>query len=250
MIIFRHYLKRIITEPITMLIFILFPAVLVAVNTFINLGMVEDEMANIVNGRDMMAGSVAVLMLIMFQFMGGTLVIDHIFRDLKSDRRWRLGAAPVSGGKIVFSMALANIVFSIIAGLLVLAVGFIFFNAYYPNILVLLALLVILAVFSAFLGMLVSAFVPKKGTAEAIIMIFAWGMILPAGLFGPVNLGSALNRFFEYFTPYAMALRTTLYSGMPRDDMGIVMLNLGLLAGLTVLLAIATLILSRRRESV
>jgi len=249
MIIFRHYLKRIVTEPITMLIFVLFPAALVAVNTFINLGMVDETVDRLVNGRDMMAGSVAVLMLVMFQFMGGTLVIDHIFRDLKSDRRWRLGAAPVSTGKIVFSMALANIVFSIIAGLLVLAVGFIFFNAYYPNIPVLLTLLVILAVFSAFLGMLVSVFVPKKGTAEAIVMIFAWAMILPAGLFGPVNLGSALNRFFNYMTPYAMALRTTLYSGMPRDDMSIVMLNLGILAGLTALIAIFTLILLRRRGS-
>jgi len=147
-------------------------------------------------------------------------------------------------------MAFANIVFSVISGSFILAVGYIFFNAHYPNLLVIFALLIILSVLSSFMGMLIAMFTPKKGAAEAIVMAITWGMVIPAGLFGAVNLGSALDRFFNYITPYAQALRAANHTGFGYNnyDMRVVAFNLLTLVGTTVVLGIITAIVSRRRS--
>jgi len=262
--IIKHYFKRLLTEPIGLAINVFFPVVLVVINITVNINAMENGDV-LIDGYSLTATSIATLIMVMFQFMYGTHMVDLIFNDFKNSRRWRLLAAPVSLSKYIFSIMVAAATFSVLTGLLIMGVAAIFLNAHLHNVVVLVAVIIIMAIFAQVFGMLMALLVPKKGVAEAICVMFSFFMIIPSGnfLIGFRFAGGFLANFFNYMTPYAQAMRGIMASGIMGNsvdenfalavgefgrDMGTALLNMGTLAATTVVLAIIVVIVSRRRS--
>jgi len=248
-LIFRHYFFRMIREPIALLIFILLPLSLVFMNNMINFALV-DVADDIVNGYSMSATFVAVAIALLFQFIGGSLVMDAFYTELRASLRWRLLAAPVSMNKYMMANLLACIIYSVLMGVLVFAISAIFFNAYLHNPLVVLGVLVTTSTFSQLLGMLLFFLCKRKNAAEAIIGVFAGTMGVGMGFLG-INFGRAADFIFNNITPLAVSLRAVTFSGFANADMNadmnIVITNWGILIALTVVLAVAVFTLGRRQ---
>ena len=262
--IIKHYLRRLLTEPIGLAINVAFPVVIVVLNTVINVDILDAaDQSLIVNGYSVMATVLATIIMVMFQFMYGTHIVDLLFRDFRSATRWRLLAAPKSINKYIFSAMLACVFFSILAGVLIMAVAAIFLDAHLHNPFILIGVITITSIFSQIFGMLVFLLVRKKGTAEAICVLFSFAMVVPAGHFLiTFNMGRVVDFIFGYLTPYALAMRAILSSGIMGNtvnenftgnfaygrDMSTALLNMGALAATTAALAIITAIVARRRS--
>jgi len=259
--IIRHYFKRILTEPIGLLIYIGLPMLLVVLNAVLNIGIMDTPDDQLLNGYSMIATGIMTIIMVMFQFMGGALVVDYYYRDFKSDQRWRLLASPAPLGRFIFASTLACVTFSVISGGLIIAVSALFLDAYLHNPFILFATLVLMAIFAQLLGILVSLIGFKKGTSEAITTLFSFAMVIPAGHMFMINFG--LGRVGEFIfsraTPYALAINAILYSGSLGGDLfgnegfigadiGMALLNLGLLAATTLVLGIIVAIVARRRS--
>ena len=258
--ILMHYFKRMLREPLAILIYVFLPMVLVILNVVLNVGIFENPDDQMLNGYSMMATGIMTIIMVMFQFMGGALIIDYYYRDFRDAKRWRLLASPAPLGKFIFAGMLACVVFSVVSGALIIGVSVIFLDAYMYNPVFLVAVLILMAVFSQLLGLLLSLFGLKKATAETIATVFPFAMVVPAGhMFVNLRLGGALDFFFERVTPYAQALNALLYSsslggdlfgnqGFVGADMGMALLNLGTLAATTLAMGIAVAVVARRRS--
>jgi len=251
--VFKHYLIRICKEPIGLVCLILLPVAIASLFSFINNANIEDY-RHIVNGHNMSATLQTMMNMVMFQFFCAGVVVDFMYTDLRSDMRWRLLASPQPLRKFIFANIYASIIFSIISGLIILAVGMIVFNVYLGTIWVTLTTLVVLAVSLTLFGTLLFLLIPNKRTAEAITFALAFGQTLPLNFISFDN--TALRFIFERSTPYAFAFNAIIYSGTAREwfinpvymDMGRAMMNLGLLVAFGVIVGIAVLIVSRKRS--
>ena len=258
--ILMHYFKRILTEPLGILIYIFLPMILVVLNVVLNVGIMDTPDDQMLNGYSMIATGIMTIIMVMFQFMGGALVVDYYYRDFKTAQRWRLLASPAPLHKFVFASMLACIVFSILSGALIIGVSALFLDAYLHNPFMLVAVLVVMAVFTQLLGLLISLLGPKKATAEAICTLFSFAMVVPAGhMFINFRLGGAAEIIFSRVTPYAQAINAILYSGSLGGDlfgnagfigadMNMALLNLGTLTATTLVLGIIVAIVARRRS--
>jgi hypothetical protein len=132
-----------------------------------------------------------------------------------------------------------------------------------------IAVTLVLALMGQFLGVILFTFFRKKSQTEAITMILGFGMmVLAGGFMGEIDLGvTAVNRFFQEFTPFSLADNAILYAGhtLPAEyiqpgtianfwnnmaDMGLAFRNLGIMAGVTVILGIIAYATKGRREMV
>ena len=257
-----HYFKRILTEPIGILIYIGLPMVLVILNVVLNVGIMETPDAQVINGYSMIATGIMTIIMVMFQFMGGALIVDYYYRDFKTDQRWRLLASPMPLSRFLFASMLACVTFSILSGGLIIAVSAIFLDAYLHNPFILIAVLVVMALFAQVFGILVSLLGLKKSTAEAITTLFSFAMVIPAGhMFVNFRMGEVGDFIFGRATPYAQAVNAILYSGSTGGDlfgnlgfdkananMNMALLNVGILLATTIVLGVIAWIVARRRS--
>lgn len=256
--IFWHYLKRAATEPLTLVIFLLLP---VAVITFqvIIMDSVTEGYYHIVQGYDVQSTGFIIIIMLLFQIMCGTYTSDFVFWDFKSDRRWRLLATPISLNKYLFSAVAAGMLATLVSGFIILAVGYFAFNMYLGNIGMILAVMLVIALFSHLLGLFLSLFCKKRGTVDALIQLIAWGMIILSGYFLiSIDLPLVGDFFSTYGTPYVAAI-SAIFESMSvyepeigeaiiiRGDMSQAFLYFGILAGMTAVMAVATIIAVRRR---
>ena len=269
-----HYLKRIATEPIGLLIFVLFPVGLLFLNNTIIMNMLGDtyDLMATIGGRqyNFAATSSTMMIMMMFQLMGGSFIIDYTFIDLKSNRRWRLLASPHSKNKFLFSALAACLIVSIISGLLVIAVGYFLFDAYIGNIGMILTALVLMAVLGQLLGLLIALLCNKKGTCEGVLMGVSWGIFILSGFFPNTNDLPLVGTFFSTRgTPFSAGVRAIERSGMDYNfygrvyeecgviyervfalnpyDMNDALISLGILAGFVLAMAFATVWVGRRK---
>ena len=262
MIIFKHYLRRSIIEPIGIAIYVIAPLVFVLLTTVINqYGQPEDAVVILSNGRDLNVAMNLIINLFMFQFMGILLVVDPLFRDLKYDMRWRLLAAPVPPVKIVFGCMWGHYVFAILAGLLLLVGGF-FMGSYMFNIGILLATLALVSLIAMLFGTLLFFLFKKMAIPNTLGTVISFGMAILMGVLVTVDLPGPLHAFGQYGTPLAWATRAVVYSSAEAsqiltDFFGIfetfeggmsgAFMNLGFLGAFAAALAILVVLVSRRK---
>ena len=240
-------LRRTTREPIGFLIFILLPTVLLILNNTINAALV-DPTENIVNGYNMSATTVGLVMMVLFMSIGGTIIMDYFYNDLCGAMRWRVAAAPISIGAYVFAMLLASVIYAMMMGFLIMTISYVFFNAYLHNVWVLLAVMLVLAILWQMVGMILAMLCTKRRIAEAIVGTIVVLMTFVGDLATNIfNVGRVGVFIWGYATPFAMAIRAVQYSGFVENDMNVALFNLGMLVAITVVLAIAVFALGRRR---
>ena len=259
--ILKHYLYRMTKDAIGLLIFLALPIMLIAINIIIAEANIESYI-HIIDGKNINSSAITISILLMFQFLSSSLVTDGLYKELRGPLRNRLLAAPASVNHYAFGNFLAAVIVSVLLGFIICIVAVIFFNAYFPNWLILFAILVISSVFAQLLGLLMFMIFSSQRVAEAIMLVFAF--IMPAGrgtFIGDFNLTGHVHFFFHYLTPYAITLRILLYSGFTElenifeefgyvnigNDMRIVTTNYLALLAMIIVLAVIIIILGRRK---
>jgi len=245
LVIFKHYTKRSWMDIIGPLMFTLMPIGIIVFNI---LGNSDAEMEN---GYNIVATGASAVMLIAFQFFCGQMLLHYFMKDFRSDMRFRLQSTPVSSSKFILGAVLASWVFSVMQGLIIIIITALFFNVYWANPFILALIFLIVSIMSQLLAALTALLSSKYSTATAITFIYCFGfMILSGVMIGSLG-DNAVMRFFEtHGTPLSLAWRGIHYSGFILDDMNQAWLNISILAIITAVLAVAVLIVARRRRSV
>ncbi|MCL2363836.1 MAG: ABC transporter permease [Defluviitaleaceae bacterium] len=285
MTIFLHYLKRHAREPIGIAIYIIAPIVFLFFTTVINeaafdagieaanelpgvIGEVAGAAAEaVVNAFQLEGGSLntsinAFMSMIMFQLMGSLIVIDVLFRDLRKDMRWRLAAAPVKQIKLVVGNFKGAFIFAMVSGLLIILFN-VLLGGYMFTPWVVFATLILVALMSQLLGVLMFFLFNRMAVANTVAVIFVWSMALIQGLMFQVPLPDAVERFGQYHTPLAWAMRAIMSSGGTEaqevlgafnvlgisfaGEMSDTLRNMGFLAAFVAVLAVAVVIASHIR---
>jgi len=202
-----------------------------------------------IDGYNIVASSSGIVITMVFQFFGSSLVIDFLYKDLRGDMRWRLFAAPVSVNTHVFAGLLASMIFLVFSSVLLLGFGVVFYDAYLFNRFILAATLLVTSFYAQLFGMLLFLIVPKKAAAELFIMASAFAMAIGGGLMiGELNLGRVGNFIFQHVTPLALAIRAVQNSGFFVDNMPASIFNFTALVAMTAGLAVVVFLLGRRRR--
>jgi len=249
----KHYFKRVFTQPINILIFVLLPVGIVIVNNAIMVINPEIE-AEVLNIAGMQTTFISSIIMVMFAFFGSAVAYDLLYDDLRSPHRWRLLAAPVSVSKYVFANIVVCMVFSLITSALIFVASVIIFNAYIPNLLVFGLIIFLFTLFAQLLGMIMFLLIPKKGTAEAIMQGIVWSTsILGGNMFGMIDLGRVGNFIFQRATPNILALNALTVNifgdfGSVIFDRGSLASNIAFLGVYVVVAAIVLVIVARRRS--
>ncbi|MCL2589154.1 MAG: hypothetical protein FWD84_07070 [Oscillospiraceae bacterium] len=243
-----HYVKRMLRDMPGLPIILLIPVGIIVLNS-----LATDPF--MLDGYNVIASFVTPIMMLAFQFFNMGFLHYVLYKDFKGDMRWRLRAAPLSLMAFMLPAFAAGWIFSIICGTLILFVSALFLNAYLGNLLVLAAVLLLVSLMSTFLAMLIFLFVPKVGTANAIVYILSFGLLALSGAFFPLGNSAVAEFMLTRGTPLVIGQRAILYSGSLNDlvpalggGMSAAMTNLGILAAITAVLALTTLIAARGRK--
>ena len=259
MITLKHYIHRAFLDKIGLGIYVLVPVALIVVIHLINQALIEGTYHHI-DGYDFIASEVVLFQMLLFQFLGGMFIIDYIFIDLKSARRWRLLAAPVSFNRFIFSALAASMLFMLISGLAILAFGFFFMNIYLGNLPIIIGLMLLVGLMSQFISIIASLLIKSKGAAEGTGMAVYWVFIIASGNFMGISLGIP-DFINENINPFNLTLSAVRYTwpafDVPRGgdlsnfvnvhDLTAAFANMGILAAWVVVLGIAIIIIGRRR---
>jgi len=242
---FVHYFRRALVDPVGMLALIVLPIGLIFINTSILPQMMAavGEDIPMIGNINIAETAVAVAMLVMFQLMGGSYLNDWIWEDFRSDRRWRLFSAPLSRNRLIFTSAAASYAFTLFQGLVIATASTLLFDVSWGSRwwVVLLAV-VLLSSISHLLYLLASLLLKTKRAAEGAVMALTFAQAIMAGIMF-VEI-PALTRIP---TPFVLGLRA-INQAVIFDDMTRSLTNLGWLAVTAVALAVVAFIVGRRRK--
>ncbi|MCL1787432.1 MAG: ABC transporter permease [Defluviitaleaceae bacterium] len=256
MLILKNYLLRAYRDKTTIIMMLIFPCVLIAIMTFVANSNAEGTY-HIIEGYNRFATSNLLMNVLLFQFLSGLYLTDFMYADFRSDMRWRLLAAPASLGKYVFNACIANVIIALVNSAVILVFGYFVLDAHLSNFIMVAAPLFTFALFLTLLGMLLFMLIPKKSTTTALFFALAFGQILPFQ-FGLLTItGGTLG--FGNFLPIVAALNAIEYASNIRfgfadgsfytasADMRGALIHLGILAGYTLIAALAVIIVGRKK---
>ena len=246
MIIFRHYFKRSIFAWQVPILLILLPLGLVTINMFAS-GFVVGGSYNA--ALTLQASALATTFMIAFSFFSIEVITSIIFEDLKGSVRWRLFMAPVPQRTFHAAAAVGSLMITIVQGVSIFGLSALFFGARINNLPFFIIVFMVVAVMAQLIGLIISQLAPTLRVASGITYAICFGMMILSGiLFIPLG-DSALAVFItSYGTPLALATRAIFYAGPILDNMNQAMINLGVLLAITLVLAVANIILGRRRK--
>jgi len=251
-LILTHYLKRCINDAFALIILLAVPIGMIAFNSVIG-------DAPMYNGYNINASFVSPAMLVGFQFFNSAYILEFLYKDFRGSMRWRLNAAPCTLRTFIVPAFIANWLFSMLFGVITIIVSSVAFNAYWGNLWVVAAVLVLVSLMSVIVGMLLFLFTKKMSIANGLVYAISFGMMLLSGmLFIPLGDSAIATFFMTYGTPLALGARAIAMSGsMPGLlemanfdlDMTQSLINIGILAGATLVLGLIALIAAKRRRT-
>ena len=251
-----HYAKRAFRDITEVALVIGIPLGLILV-----WGTIFSDYAFMYDGYNIAMSSFAPAFMLSFQFFSGGTMLLLLHKDLKAEMRWRLGAAPCSRKSFLVPAFFANWIFSIAMGVVLIVVTALFLNVYWGNLLVLAAVLVLVSLIAVLIFALVFLFVQTYSAANGLVYAISFGMMALSGwLLIPLGDG-AIAEFLLNYTPLSLGIRAILYSGMISDLPGAMFLyggigrgierswfNIGILAGIALVLGLASIVAARRRS--
>ena len=259
-----HYFKRMLRDPKEIILLLMIPIGLIIFQSVIG-GQIEGIY---LNGYNVLASHAAPAMLLSFQFFNSFFMFIFLYKDFREGMRWRLLAAPCPVRAFVFPAFIANWILSIVLGLVVAVVAALFLNVYWGNLFVLAAVLVIISLMATFVAVLIFLFTKRLAQANAVGYIISFGLMVISGFMIPLQLfgDNAVIRFMiNHGTPLSLGTSAVISSGglsgiFPAEmdiffpGVGVVggmeqaRMNIGILAGITLILGLVAVIAARRRK--
>ena len=249
-IILGHYFLRFFRDWKEAMLLIIIPVGLMIVYSFF------EGPVGVLEGYNIQTSFTMPVMMLGFQFFAGSTMMFHLYPDIRGPKAWRLRAVPQSLASFVAPAFFANLMFSLLIGIIIVAVGVVFLDAYVGSYLIMAITLVIMAIVASFTYMIIFLFVQKKSVANGLVYIISFGQFILSGfLFVPLG-DNAISRFLmSYGTPLSLGSRAIYYSGELRNiAFGPAMregqdwFNIGILAAIAVLMAIVTMIIGKVKK--
>ena len=248
--IFSYTIKRFLKDIREISILLIIPVGLIVINS-----MFGDPV--VLYGYNVTSSMNMPIFVLSFQFFNMGIMLYTLYLDFKGNMRWRLRATPHSLLALILPAFVASWLFSLFLGLVIILVSLLFLGAYLGNILVLATVLLLVSLMSSFLAMLIFLFAKTYALANAVVYIVSFGLMIISGYMFPLG-GSPLAVFLRNFgTPLSLGSRAIIYSGSLNEilhsgeggrGMEQSLTNIGILAAITLILAIFTLFAARRRK--
>lgn len=254
MIIFNHYLKRSLTEPVGIGIITGFPTLLTIILSMVMMNQIPEGVPYIWNGYNMVATHIAILFMVSFQFFGGNALLDYIHTDFRSNMRWRMFSMPVKPNDYIFGTLAACLVYCLVQGVLMIGITTIFLDVYWGSPIILIATLFACAVIAQLIYMLLFLLFPKKRTVESFAQVLIWLMMFASGWIGfnsegtTSSTGAAFHNFLtQYGTPISLARNAITNGGFIGDDRNDAFLSLGILYAILVVISIVVVWVGKKK---
>jgi|GEM_PF-3499580 len=254
-LVFKHYFMRLMKDKLGLALQIILPLFII----LFMLSMPDEDYPYV--GQ---AWAIAISnYVISFSLFGGQWAMGYIFDDLKETRKWRLLATPVDEGLFRRAAMLASMLISFTNSVIIITVATIARPVEWNNLWLLIGILILTILlshsFCYFLTIVMKDYKSANGLSNFILMglaIIGGGIIM--GIQNLVNL-DAFTFIHDYVTPLSMGRQAILHGGIGGafidgeliiglTDWSIVMLNVGLLLGLTMLFAVASSVMRRRKN--
>jgi len=252
-----HYLKRFIRDWKEVSLLLIIPIGLIILYSLFDDAFFGTIPAGFMPNYNLQATFTLPVMMLGFQFFSGSMMLSYLYPDIRGAMNWRLRAAPLSILSFVVPAFIANWLFAILLGVIVVAVGVLFLNAYVGSFVILAVVLLLTSMIATLMYMIIFLLVKKSGTANALIYIISFGQFVLSGfLFVPLGDNAIARFMMTYGTPLSLGNRAIAYSGELRElfMMGPSMrenqdlFNIGILAAIVLVLAIVMLIVGRKKK--
>ena len=271
--IFWHYVKRMGKDPKEIGLLLVIPIGLIIINSLVAGDLTganfAEETGIVFGGYNVIASFMAPAFLLSFQFFNSMYMFHLLYADLRGGMRWRLLAAPCPVSTFFFPAFAASWLVSYAIGVVYIIVTAVFLNVYWGNFFVLAVVLGLISLMATIAAVLIFLFTNKLSKANAVGYIVAFGLMVLSGNMIPLQLfgdNAVINFLLNHGTPLSIGQVAIISSG-PLGTIfegtgisiglpGLVATgagsraaqNIGILAIITLVLALVTVIAARRRK--
>ena len=268
-----HYIKRISKDPKELVILLVIPIGLIIINSLIAGDLTganfAEETGIYFGGYNVIASFMAPAFLLSFQFFNSMFMFHLLYSDLRGGMRWRLLAAPCPVSTFFFPAFFASWLVSYALGVAYIIVTALVLNVYWGNLFVLAAVLALISLIATIVAVLIFLFTNKLSKASTVGYIVAFGLMVLSGNMIPLQLlgdNAVINFLITHGTPLSIGQvaiissgplgtifeGTGIFIGLPgfaaTGDGGRAAQNIGILAIITLVLVLVTVIAARRRK--
>lgn len=257
-LIFKHYFKRLMKDPLAL-------GIQLGIPMFIILFMMNIEVDNPFLGE--IWATISSTFIIGFAFFGGQWAMGHIFDDIKVDRRFRLLAAPVTETTYRAAAMLASMVISFIMSMIIIVVVTIARPVIWGNLPILIVAILLINLLSHSFNYFLTVVMKDYKGANAVSMVILMGLNIIGGgiIVGIQNIINidAFTFIHDFVTPLSMGRQIIANGGMGvtslvgeigdvvvgHTNWGNVLLNVGMLLGLSALFAVLSIAIGKVKKS-
>ena len=223
-VVFVHYIKRMLRNPLNLLILVGLPLGIILINTLALANTLPEGLAF----SDLPAALfITLLITLSFQFFSSEMLLEFLNYDFRGEVKNRLFMAPVPRLVYLFAVTLASLLVSLVQGLLIFMVMMIGFGLSFGPVYIWLPALFLISLLAQLIAVLIVLFTKTKQMGTSISMGVGFGlMALSGGLFIPVNV---IPPFLYEASPVTLARYAILEGG------SVALTNLSILGGLILL---------------
>jgi len=256
-LVFKHYFMRLLKDKLALGIQLGIPLIIILF--MMNIGDDTPFLGEV-------WATIASTFIIGFAFFGGQWAMGHIFDDLKDTRKWRLLAAPINEGVYRKAAMLASMAISFTNSMIVIIVTTIVRPVVWGNLPILIVAIILINLlshsFCYFLTVVMKDYKGANALSTVVLMglnIIGGGIIV--GIQNIVNI-DAFTFIHDFVTPISMGRQIIANGGMGvtslvgetvatvgHTDWNAVLLNIGMLLGLSALFAVLSFVIEKVKKS-
>lgn|GEM_PF-4192687 len=190
----------------------------------------------------------AVTMIVMTLVFTGILTLVRLSEDFLKPMGWRLKSTPVPISVTLAGNIISNIAIGFIQTVIVLLfTKWVYGVEWGSNWWIILGTLIVMTTFGHLLASTLVLGLRDENAANGVFFLCAMGLPFLAGTFHPSLIGGSIGQFLTtYGTPQSLA-QTAIFSSIYGGDTAMIIQCMGILAILTIILMVCTVLLARRR---
>jgi len=229
---------RMLRDYITLLLLLVVPIALITFFAFILDGVTTETGEPLINQNAMM-------MVLVFQMFGGSVVMTYIHSDFFTVRKQRIYSLPFNQTLYAFSIMVCGTVYSILIGIVLMAFSQFVLGADFGNWLWAIYIIFLMALLSSIVCLIFTFAVDNFKIAERLSEVYGVGFVLLAGLLFPMPE----NAFFDFVNNYVnpVTLSAESVHNMNQSNVGEAWFQANILLIASGLLFIVMLILGKRK---
>lgn len=235
-VIFKHYMIRMLRNKFNVLILMGIPLGIILLNAVAISNNLPEGMRF---GELEAAVWITLLMTLSFQFFSCEMLLEFLNWDFRGDVRERLYVAPVPKTAFMLGVGTASLVMSILQGLAIFLIMIVGFGVNLGTPAIWLPVLILTAIMAQLLVVLIVLCTTSKKMGSGVSMAIGFGLMATSGgLFVPREV---IPDVLFYNSPVNIGRIAVMEGGATAVT------NLGILAGVVVVLTLLVGVISRRR---